>query len=94
VTWRTTKRDGDALDIRCDLCRKPATTVHWVPWVSGLKPEKVLFACVDHDPGGYWVDLSRWFDPKDSFPAHIAAKEHGDEAVAMLESRLDELRRL
>lgn len=93
VTWRTTKPDKD-LDYRCDLCGKPADTLHFIPWVGGLKTEKVVFACWQHYPGGYWMELSRWFDPSERFPEHVAGKDGGEESLAMLAARLDELRRL
>lgn len=91
--WRTTKQDSE-LDIRCDLCRKPADTIHWVPWVGGRAPEKVLFACPDHDPGGYWLDLKRWFNPSERLQEHVAKKAKGDIAIALYEARINELRRL
>jgi hypothetical protein len=91
MTWRTLKPAKD-LDFRCDLCGKPADTLHFVPWVG--QTEKVVFACPTHDAGGYWVELARWFDPAQAFPQHIADKDGGLESVALLEARIEELRRL
>lgn len=92
ATWRVTTDDKD-LNYRCDLCGKPADTVHFVKWIT--KCEEVLFACPDHDAGGYWTTLKRWFDPKERFPEHIADKgPEGLDALALLAERIDSLRKV
>lgn len=91
TTWRTTKSTSE-LDFRCDHCGEKANTLHFVPWVGGLDTEEVLFACPKHDPGGYWVTFTRWFDPREDFPHHVWQKQGGPEALALLEQRIDQLR--
>jgi hypothetical protein len=93
TTWRTTKPDRE-LDFRCDCpgCDKPANTVHFLPWVTEC--EEVAFACTDHDPGGYWTEISTFWDPSERFPDHVAKKVGGDRALALLADRVDVLRRV
>jgi len=40
----------------CDECGAPADTLHVLP--DGDRPESVALACIDHDPGGEWWDLT------------------------------------
>ncbi len=91
MTWRTTKHDRD-LDYRCDLCGKAADTIHFLPGVTGC--EEVLFACRDHDPGGYWVAIKEWFDGEERWVEHVMAKGGGWRSLGLLAARIDALRRL
>lgn len=93
VTWRTTKGVRN-LDYRCDApgCTAMGNTIHFVPWVTEC--EAVLFACPDHDPGGYWTELERWFDPSERFPQHVAGKPGSEHALSLLDARIDALRRV
>lgn len=90
VTWRTTKPDKE-LDYRCDHCGEKANTIHFVPWAGNA--EHCLFACPEHDPGGYWTYLDRWLDPEEDFIQHVLDKDGGDEAIVLWDQRVDALRR-
>ncbi len=89
TTWRSTKPDSK-LDYRCDLCGEPANTIHFVPW-SG-QCDEVLFACPDHDPGGYWLDLDRfWTNEMQDHLFHDW--ERSERQIGLLGARVDEARR-
>lgn len=79
----------------CDLCGKPANTVHFVPWVDRVG--EVVFACRRHDAQGYWTELTRldsgppdWRNPSRKYTMrdHIATKEGGAYALKRLDERL------
>lgn len=84
-------------DIKCDLCGKQADTLHFLPWVAGPRPcEEVKFACKDHDPGGYWLDLTGregWFTKPEHWAEHIGQKVEGWQALAALDERFHEIKR-
>jgi hypothetical protein len=94
--WRSTKNPA-TYDYRCDApgCPNKADTVHFWPYVT--RCEKVVLACPDHDPGGYWCDIADLFDTKPhNMLDHIAKKGPGDsggDAIAMWFDRVDEYRR-
>jgi hypothetical protein len=85
--------------IRCDLCGKKADTVHFLtdgqyPGTGGADDQVgAVFACPDHDAGGYHVELARWFDPQEGLPEHIAEKTWGQAALAAVDRRIDQIRR-
>ena len=103
TTWRRTKPDAD-LDYRCDLCGGLADTVHWLPYV--IDATQCLFACPDHDPGGYWMNIDDLFTgPEDwRYPGsgrkytgldHVALKDDrgkGSPAVVLLYDRIEKMR--
>src|SRR4051794_34687040 len=94
-TWRRTELTREL--IRCDLCGKRADTVHFVtdggyPG-TGSNDEEVeaVFACPQHDAGGYYMDLDRWFNSKEAVPEHIAEKTWGRAALAAIGGRFDKM---
>lgn len=99
-TWRLTCPPWE-LNITCDLCGATATTVHWWPWTAGVTTAKgsktqVLFACATHDPGGYWLDLKKyWTNLKKggdfTTERHVYDKDDGA-SLALFYDRLDALR--
>ena len=85
-------------DLVCDYCDGVADTVHVQPW-EGVVPVAVRFACVDHDPGGYWFETDAWFtgprhlhklDERFTARDRLLTKPHGAEAVALVERALRE----
>ena len=92
ITWRSTAPTKD-LDFRCDVdgCDAKANTIHFVPYVDE-DVEACVFGCPDHDAGGYWTELTRWFDPKEKFIDHILQKHLGHRAIGLYEQRVDQLR--
>ena len=85
--------------LHCETCGEPATHVHFTS-KDGVYPNNPdhgdtvgRFACDEHDLGGYPVDFKRLFDPmpNENFLTHIAQKEWGLYALAMLNARLREL---
>jgi hypothetical protein len=42
--------------VPCDECSGQAQTLHALP--DGNRPERVVLACANHDPGGEWWDLT------------------------------------
>ena len=73
--------------LKCDECGQEANTIHVLPYVTA--PEKVTFACAEHDPGGYWFRIERWDAPKNSMRDHILeTKGNGPVVVRLIEERL------
>lgn len=94
VVWRTTG-EPKVEQYRCDLCGEQADTIHFVPW-GRTKPERALFACPEHDPGGYWLPLKDWVDEAghERWIEHLDRKADGPEALALLFDRMDAMRRI
>lgn len=95
--WRRTDLTREL--IRCDLCGKKADTVHFLtdgdyPGKGGKDDQvKAVFACPQHDAGGYHVELDRWFNPKERFPQHIGEKSWGEAALAAVNGRFSQILR-
>lgn len=87
-TWRATAPD-DQLDYRCDLCGAPADTLHFLPYITSC--EAVLFACPDHDPGGYWTRISRLAGG--ALYEHLMGYHGIEQALGLLGERQDAIRR-
>lgn len=89
--WTSTASTKE-LTYTCDHCGAPANTIHFVPWWSQTV-EHCLFACSEHDPGGYWTDLDKWIEPKEHWLQHMWDKgENGQKAIALWEERIRILR--
>jgi hypothetical protein len=94
--WRRTELTRDL--IRCDLCGEKADTVHFLtdgqyPATGGNNENvEAVFACPQHDAGGYHVELDRWFS-KEAIPNHIAQKTWGRAALAAIDGRFDQILR-
>lgn len=97
TTWMATTAERD-LDYRCDFCGEKADALHFVPWIgpegTRTATREVLFSCPEHDAGGYWVALSRWFDPRERFDEHVERKAGGLEALALYSERVYRMRLL
>lgn len=50
-----------ANELRCDLCRAPATTVHLLPSLESVDCVKLSGEC-ECDPGGYSFPIRQWND--------------------------------
>lgn len=76
--------DKDARRLTCNHegCETEATTIHLVPNVVDV--EHVEAACIAHDPGGYWFNVTelRRSDPM-SWLGHLANKR-GNGVQALL----------
>lgn len=93
VVWRETG-EPKIEQYRCDLCGEQADTIHFVPWVK--TPKQALFACPEHDPGGYWFRLKEWMNEADRkrWIEHLDGKTDGPEALALLFDRMNEMQRV
>jgi hypothetical protein len=72
IVWRELRALAPE-SFRCDFCGEQADTIHLVPWCDE-SCEHALFACAQHDPGGYWFEVARWLDPGERFRDHLAEK--------------------
>lgn len=80
--------------MRCDTdgCNGNADTIHFTPW-AGLswddKELQVLFACPQHDHGGYWFNLNEYLADIKGWDQHIREKGLGAAAqLGLLKRRL------
>jgi hypothetical protein len=94
VNWRRTKLTRDLF--LCDLCGKEATAIHFVtdgryPHVRDGAQVDAVFACADHDAGGWWTELDRWMDPKGESQDHVGAKVWGQSALEAYEGRVNQI---
>jgi hypothetical protein len=87
VTWSYTRGTPEML--RCDLCGEQADTIHICFDDDNIE---VVFACPAHDPGGYWIEVQRWFAETLDWINHLGEKDWGFEAIRKLAVRLDESR--
>jgi hypothetical protein len=100
VKWRSTHRVAEAdITFLCDGpgCSKVADTVHFLPSAGGvgdMEPKVCLFACGDHDPGGYWLGFDRWTGAfsESALWDHIGKKVNGQEAQFLYLDRVEEYR--